>query len=68
VGTGTTADAVRNELDTGQPTGGLFHSQKATEYSNALNKLLKTGNLDAHDQIVARSLVQDLKNSLQGKP
>lgn len=33
VGTGTTADAVRNELATGLPTGGKFHSEKARSTS-----------------------------------
>jgi hypothetical protein len=41
VGTGTTADAVRNELVTGLATGGKFHSEKAQIYINGLNKVLK---------------------------
>jgi hypothetical protein len=53
--------------NTGQPTDELS-TQKATECCNTPNRLLKTGNLGAHDQLVARSRLQDLKNALQGKP
>jgi hypothetical protein len=65
-GTGTTADAVRSELRTGQPTGGRFHSQKAIDYSNALKKLLDGGQLNAQDRLVAQSLLDDLQNALKG--
>ena len=41
IGTGSTADAVRNELLTGLPTHGRFHSQKAQEYVNSLTNWLK---------------------------
>lgn len=54
VGTGTTADAVRNELETGEPTGGTFHFEKAQQYSTALSNLLKSGNLNDYDQLVAQ--------------
>jgi hypothetical protein len=40
LGNGTTMDAVRNELLTGEPTFGRSHTQKLKEYMNALNKLL----------------------------
>jgi hypothetical protein len=68
VGTGTTADAVRNELETGSPTGGSFHSIKATDYSNGLANLLKSGNLNSHDSLVAQSLLDDLQSSLGKGP
>jgi hypothetical protein len=67
IGPGTTADAVRNELETGQPTGGTFHFEKAQQYSNALNSLLK-GNLSDHDRLVAQSLLDDLQSSLGNTP
>lgn len=41
IGTGSTADAVRNELSTGLPTHGRFHAQKAQEYINALSNWLR---------------------------
>lgn len=37
IGTGSTADAVRNELKTRLPTGGTWHSDKARQYINALS-------------------------------
>lgn len=67
VGTGTTADAVRNELATGLPTGDTFHIQKALQYSNALKSVLKQ-NLSYHDRLVAQSLLDDLQRALQGQP
>jgi len=67
IGTGSTADAVRNELTTGLPTHGRFHSQKAQEYSNALNKWLqKNPNASDYDKMAARSLLNDLQSALGG--
>lgn len=66
-GTGTTADAVRNELATGQATGGTFHLQKAEQYSNALRGVLKQG-LRGHDALVAQSLLDDLQRAMRGLP
>jgi hypothetical protein len=65
VGTGTTADAVRNELETGKPTGGTFHLDKATQYARALSKRLKM-DLNYYDRLVAQSLLDDLKDALGG--
>lgn len=65
VGTGTTADAVRNELATGLPTGGKFHSEKAQIYINGLNNVLKQ-DLTASDRLVAQSLLDDLVDALRG--
>ena len=68
IGTGSTADAVRNELLTGKPTYGRWHSQKATEYSNALrNWLRKNPTAPHHDRLVAQSLLDDLRAALGGK-
>ena len=68
VGTGTTADAVRAEAETGLPTGGVFHAKKAEQYSNALKKLINGGTLSAHDQLVAQSLLDDLQAALAHRP
>ena len=67
IGNGSTADAVRNELLTGLPTGGKFHSQKALEYIKGLGNWLKNNpNASYQDRLVARSLVDDLKAALGG--
>jgi len=69
VGTGTTADAVRNELTTGLPTGGTFHSTKAQETINGLTRWLRN-NPDASysDRLVAQSLLDDLVDALGTAP
>ena len=67
IGTGSTADAVRNELLTGLPTHGRFHSQKAQEYINALTKWLRNNpNASHQDRLVAQSLLDDLTAALGG--
>lgn len=66
IGTGSTADAVRSEVATGLPVGGKFHAGKAKEYSTALEKWLsKNPSASSRDRLVARSLVDDLKEALQ---
>jgi RHS repeat-associated protein len=65
VGTGTTADAVRNELATGLPTGGTFHRTKAQETINGLRRWLRNNPNGSHsDRLVARSLMDDLVDAL----
>jgi len=67
IGTGSTADAVRNELAIGMATHGKFHSQKAQEYINALsNWQKKNPNASHYDQMVAESLKPDLQSALGG--
>jgi len=67
IGTGNTADAIRNELATGLPTHGVFHSDKGRQYVNALNNWLrKNPNADYYDRVVAESLRMDLEAALQG--
>lgn len=67
VGTGTTADAVRNELATGQPTGGTFHSIKAQETINGFERWLRTNpGASYSDRLVAQSLLDDLRSALGG--
>ncbi|MEL7648774.1 MAG: pre-toxin TG domain-containing protein [Sedimentibacter sp.] len=41
IGNGTTMDAVRNEILTGQATNGKFHTSKLNDYVNALEKSLE---------------------------
>jgi hypothetical protein len=68
VGTGTSADAVRNEILTGQPTGGTFHSIKVQETVNGLTRWLRNNpGASASDRLVAQSLLDDLKSALATK-
>ncbi len=69
VGTGTTADAVRTEIRTGQPTLGTFHLDKARQYSQALkNWLARNPDAPFRDRLVAQSLLDDLQDALGTKP
>jgi hypothetical protein len=69
VGDGTTMDAVRNELRTGRPTGGLFHSGKAREAVNALNNWLQRygPQVSREDRLWARRLLSELEKALRGQ-
>ncbi len=65
VGTGTTADAVREEVATGQATAGKFHIQKAEDTARGLgNWLRRNPGADPHDRLVARSLRDELLDAL----
>ena len=67
IGNGTTMDAVRHELKTGQPVGKKFHSVKAQDTINRLNKRLRSGCLNTHDTNIANTLIKDLQDALSGK-
>lgn len=67
VGTGSTADAIREELLTGKPVGGTFHTQKGQQYSRALEKWLsKNPGASESDRDAARSILDDLRSALEG--
>lgn len=66
IGNGTTMDAIRYELKTGQAVGGKFHSQKGLDYSRALQKLLNSGNLNTQDKTAAQAIYDDLQKALAG--
>lgn len=66
VGNGSTADAIRHELKTGEMLSPSGHSQKGIEMRNGLMKDLKSGRLNAADSRIARDLVKDLQNALSG--
>ncbi|WP_231586594.1 two-partner secretion domain-containing protein [Cupriavidus basilensis] len=68
IGTGSTADAVRYETQTGSPIGGVFHTQKAQDYSIALQKWLDSSpNASFGDRSAAQNVLRDLQNALGGK-
>ena len=60
IGNGTTMDAVRNEIMTGEATHGKFHTKKLEDYLNALERRLRAGDLSSHDKIVAKTLIEDI--------
>jgi filamentous hemagglutinin len=68
IGSGSTADAVRYENATGQPVGGVFHSEKASNYIAGLQRWLNNNpNASATDIAAARNVLRDLANALRGK-
>jgi hypothetical protein len=69
IGDGTTMDAIRNELSTGQATSGKMHLQKGREYAAALrNWLSRNPNASTSDRTVAQQLLEQLQNALAGNP
>ena len=68
VGSGSTAAAVRQELATGQPVGGAFHSQKAEDSIRALEKWLdKNPEASLGDRAAAENVIRDMRNALEGR-
>ncbi len=66
IGNGTTMDAVRNEIMTGNPTNGKFHTSKLNDYVNALKKRLRAGDLTQYEESVAKAILEDAINALSG--
>lgn len=68
IGTGSTADAVRYETEAGLPVGGVFHTQKAEDYSVALQRWLDLNpNASFSDRSAAQNVLRDLQNALKVK-
>ncbi len=60
---------MRNEILTGQPIGGAFHTIKAQETLNGLTRWLRNNpNASASDRLVAQSLLDDLVDALGTSP
>lgn len=68
IGSGSTAAAVRHELATGQPVGGSFDSQKATNSIRALERWM-SNNPTARpgDRAAAENVIRDMSNALNGR-
>jgi RHS repeat-associated protein len=68
LGSGSTAAAVRHELETGQSVGGAFHSQKATDGIVSLEKWLSNNpTAKMADRAAAENIIRDMRNALKGK-
>ena len=65
LGTGSSADAVRVEQETGQLVLGKNHTAKCSQYKNALKKI-HAPRATASDVQVAQDLLNDIKNALRG--
>jgi len=68
IGSGSTADAIRNEFRTGQQTFGRWHETQGQENINAINNWLrKYPNASESDIKIANTIKDDITNALQGK-
>jgi len=68
IGNGSTGAAVRYENETGTAVGSRYHTQKAEDYSVALNDWLnRNPNASTNDKMAAEQMLRDLQNALKGK-
>jgi hypothetical protein len=68
IGRGSTADAIRYEIMTGEAVGGRFHTTKGAEYVRALeNWLTNNPGASTSDRQAAQAILSDLLNALGGK-
>lgn len=64
IGDGTTMDAIRNELLTGEATHGRGHIQKGRDMHRGLDKWLRHNpHASESDRQLARSLIEELKEA-----
>jgi hypothetical protein len=69
VGSGSTASAVRQEMQTGVSVQGRFHTQKAGEMAGRLEGWLsRNPTASPGDRAAAENTLRDLRNALSGKP
>ena len=67
-GSGSTATAIREELATGKPVKGRFHSQKAAITITKLNEWLrKNPTASSSDRAAAENVIVDIQNALEGR-
>ena len=64
IGNGSTGDAVANEAETGEQTGGRWHFDKASESMNGLRRVLRNPRTTPGDRSTAEDLLKGLENSL----
>jgi hypothetical protein len=66
VGDGGTADAIRNETQTGLPTGGKWHIEKGMGLLTNLETIMETENLCNQDIEIVQYLYFDLQDAVMG--
>jgi hypothetical protein len=67
VGSGSTAAAIRQEIATGLPVGGKFHTQKAIDSIRSLERWLANNPAArAGDRAAAENVIKDMINALRG--
>lgn len=69
VGSGSTADAVREEARTGKPVGDSFHQQKAEDALPNLERWLRNNpTAPPGDKAAVENIIYDLKDALGLEP
>ena len=64
IGSGTTMDAIRNELEVGGPTNGTWHLVKGAESARGLtNWLARNPGAPFQDRLVAQSVLDELTSA-----
>jgi filamentous hemagglutinin len=66
VGSGSTADAIRYEVRTGELLSRSGHTIKGQEMQRALRNVIEEEDLDTGDAQIAVWLLRDLQNALSG--
>ncbi len=64
IGSGSTADAIRYEAETGLPVKGKFHTQKGMDRLRNLERILASEDLSPSDRAIAEALADDLRDAL----
>jgi RHS repeat-associated protein len=67
IGSGSTADAIRYELQTGLKVGGKTHFTKGVGYRDALIKLLHDPSMSPSQLATIKAILTDLQNALSGQ-
>jgi hypothetical protein len=67
VASGSTADAIRYEIRTGELLSPSGHMQKGIEMRSVLSKLIESGRLNSTDQNIARWIRRDIQDALSQK-
>ena len=66
IGSGSTADAIRYEMQTGRLLSPKGHFIKGQEIRTALIRLYRSGNLNETDKMIVKKLLIDIQNVLSG--
>jgi hypothetical protein len=66
VGSGSTADAIREELVSGNQVGGKYHFEKGEIYRRGLEKWIQNNpTAPSGDRAIAENLFRDLNNAMR---
>jgi len=67
IGSGGLADAIRHEIVTGELVGGRSHIEKGRQRIKNLENIIARESLNAKDSMIAKMLLQELREALKEK-